>query len=89
MNFSDRWTEREKRLENDEPTNDTYSDKQKVNIVTGDKDDEEEQPFSGLYCSICRDMATFILNGDSLCYHHYDEAVKDAMKHYKECGHKH
>lgn len=84
MNFSDRWADRERRLENDEPTNDTYSDKQKVNIVTGDKDDEEEQPFSGLYCIFCHDFAYFIYEGNSICHTCLHKEVGDLIRKNKK-----
>lgn len=79
MNIRDRWDEREKRLENDEPTADTYSDKKKVDVVTEEEEDDEPL-FSGLFCVFCKDIAIHIFDGMSLCHECFNKEMADVIR---------
>lgn len=78
-NPSKDWDKKEKKMdESDMATAD--DDKEKVDVVT----EEHDIPASGLFCTICRDMATFIFEGDSLCWQHYDEKLKEILNEHKK-----
>lgn len=76
-NPSDNWDKKEKRM--DEA--DVADDKEKVDVVT---EEHNDVPPSGLFCTICRDVATFIHAGDSLCWKHYDDQLAEILKQHKE-----
>ena len=81
MNFSDRWADRERRLENDEPTRDTYGDgKQKVNVETEEEEEKDEPVFSGLFCVFCHGYAVHIYEGMSVCHECFTKEVGDLIK---------
>lgn len=80
-NPSKDWDKKEKKMdEADMATAD--DDKEKVDVVT--EEHEHDIPASGLFCTICRDMATFIFEGDSLCWQHYDEKLKEILNEHKK-----
>jgi hypothetical protein len=77
-NPSDGWDKKEKKMDE----SDIAEDKEKIDVVT--EEHEQDIPFSGMFCTICRDHATFLFEGDSLCWNHYDEKLADILKQHKE-----
>lgn len=77
-NPSKDWDAKEKKMDDA----DIAPDKEKVDVVT--EEEHTDIPPSGLFCSICRDIATFIFEGDSLCWKHYDDKLAEILKKHKE-----
>lgn len=80
-NWVNRFDDRERKLENDEPTESTYSDsKEKINVVTEEEEEEDAPIWSGLYCIFCHDLAVFIYKGDSICHECYNKEVSNLIR---------
>jgi hypothetical protein len=83
-NPSKDWDSKEKKMDEADIKNSEGDDKEEVNVVTEQKEEPSDIPFSGMFCTICRDHATFLFEGDSLCWKHYDDKLADIIKKHKE-----
>lgn len=82
--WSKKWDTKESKMdESDIKAGSDEPEKERVNVETEEEVPHQPPTFSGLYCSVCRDIATFIFEGDSLCWKHYDDKMSEIMKDYK------
>jgi hypothetical protein len=79
-NPSDRWDKKERKMDEADMAiaGDGEPEKEKVNVVTEEK--EDEPIFSGLFCCFCHDYAVHIYDGMSLCHHCFNKEMAELIK---------